>query len=85
MNRGISVRVRCKRVRKETAKKWNTKVQRQVEIGDGALRIIFATLPSAINRLCHGRPRDLNPMVSMGWSKRLDEQLVPPEGVDALF
>jgi hypothetical protein len=44
-------------MRKETAKNRNTKDQRLIEIGDGALRIIFAAMPSAIDRACHGRPR----------------------------
>jgi len=48
MNRGISVRVRCKRMRKETALAGIRKISGWVEIGDGALRIIFAAKPSAI-------------------------------------
>jgi len=27
--------------------------------------------------ICRGGPRDLNPMVSRGWSKRSEEQIVP--------
>jgi hypothetical protein len=41
------VRVHRKRMRKETAKKRMRKISGWVEIGDGALRVIFAATPSA--------------------------------------